>query len=235
MSCDFAHHDGSYVLGALSPVERKEFELHLAGCEECARSVRELAGLPGLLARVDPDVLTSPPVAEPLPETLLPALVAHVRRAQRRRWYVSAGAATAAAVAVAVGALGVTGEFSSDRTPSAVPASPGASLTPAGQVMAPIGHVPLSANLALTGVLWGTRLDLTCSYSGGGEYGTPPVQQTYAMFVHTRDGRVEQVATWRALPGKTMRLAAATATSRQDIASVEVRTASGRPVLKLVA
>src|ERR1700712_2781553 len=150
MSCDFAHHDGSYVLGALSPVERKEFELHLAGCEECARSVRELAGLPGLLARVDPDVLTSPPVAEPLPETLLPALVAHVRQAQRRRWFVSAGAATAAAGGVAVGALGVTGEFNSDRAPSAVPASPGASLTPAGQVMSPIGHVELSANLALT-------------------------------------------------------------------------------------
>ena len=51
--------------------------------------------------------------------------------------------------------------------------------------------------------------------------------------MHTRDGRSEQVATWKSLPGKTMRLAAATATSRADIASVEMRTASGDPVLEL--
>ena len=37
--------------------------------------MRELAGLPGLLARVDPDVLESAPHVEPVPETLLPALV----------------------------------------------------------------------------------------------------------------------------------------------------------------
>jgi hypothetical protein len=51
--------------------------------------------------------------------------------------------------------------------------------------------------------------------------------------VRDRDGKVEQVATWRALPGKTMHLDAATATSREDIASVEVRTADGQPVLQL--
>ena len=37
MSCEFAHQDGAYVLGALSPAERREFEQHLAGCDECAR------------------------------------------------------------------------------------------------------------------------------------------------------------------------------------------------------
>jgi hypothetical protein len=51
--------------------------------------------------------------------------------------------------------------------------------------------------------------------------------------VHTRNGASEQVATWRALPGRTMRLTAATAAGRSDLAWVEVRTADGRPVLKL--
>ena len=51
MSCEFAHHDGAYVLGSLSPADRSAFERHLAGCADCALGVRELAGLPGLLAQ----------------------------------------------------------------------------------------------------------------------------------------------------------------------------------------
>ncbi len=94
-ACEFAHLDGSYVLGALSPAERLEFEHHLAGCEECSRSVRELAGLPGLLARVDGDVLEQPVADEPLPDTLLPALSREVGRSGRRRGLLLAGLAAA--------------------------------------------------------------------------------------------------------------------------------------------
>ncbi len=234
MTCEFAHLDGSYVLGALSPAERQEFEAHLAGCQECARSVRELAGLPGLLAKVDPAVLADPPAPDPLPDTLLPALVQHVRRSQRRRVLITVGAAAAAALVVIAGSLAVEGVRGDDRSPGAAPPGTGIAAPPAGHSMVQVGNVPVSASLALTGVLWGTRIDLTCSYTGGGEYGTPP-SQTYAMFIHTRGGQVLEVATWRALPGKTMRLEAATATSRTDITSVEVRTADGKPVLKLAA
>ena len=48
----------------------------------------------------------------------------------------------------------------------------------------------------------------------------------------TRDGHSEQVGTWTAIDGRTMRLAAATAVPSTDIASVEVRTTSGRRVLE---
>ena len=80
----------------------------------------------------------------------------------------------------------------------------------------------------MTSVAWGTRLELTCSY-GVGRRGVRACRRsaTYAMFVRTREGRVEQVATWRSLPGRTMQLAAATAAARDDIASVEVRTPTG--------
>ena len=60
MTCPFAHDDAAYVLGSLSPGERLDFERHLAGCAECARSVRALAGMPGLLDRVDAAVLEHP-------------------------------------------------------------------------------------------------------------------------------------------------------------------------------
>ena len=235
MSCGFAQDDGSYVLGALSPAERQAFEEHLPGCSDCARSVRELAGLPGLLARIDPDVLDSPPVGDPVPDTLLPSLVRHARRSQRRRTFAMAGAAATAAAAIALGAVAVTGAHDDGNppataTPSATPS------VPASQTMSPVGHAAVRGSLAFTSVLWGTKLDLTCSYSGSKEYGAhPPEARTYVMFIRTRDGNLEQVATWRGLPGKTMRLAAATAANRADITSVEVRTSGGRPVLKLVA
>jgi Putative zinc-finger len=227
MSCDFADRDGSYVLGALSPAERLEFEQHLAGCADCARSVRELAGLPGLLARVDPAVLDEPAPEEPLPETLLPALLQAVRRTRRRRTLVAAGVAAAALTAVVAIPLSLT-RSDDGRTPSAAP--PAA----AGRAMATVGDAPVRATIALTPVAWGTRLDLACTYGEAGErYHHLPPSVTYGLFVRTRDGRTEEVGTWRSLEGRTMRLTAATAAPRQDIASVEVRTAKGRPVLEL--
>lgn len=59
MDCDYAHQDGSYVLGALSTAERNEFEQHLTVCEDCARSVRELTPLTALLARLDAAALNA--------------------------------------------------------------------------------------------------------------------------------------------------------------------------------
>lgn len=52
----FADWDGAYVLGALSTEDRRAFEMHMAACAACRQAVAELAGLPGLLAKVDPQV-----------------------------------------------------------------------------------------------------------------------------------------------------------------------------------
>ena len=73
-TCDLAHFDGAYVLGALAPDERLEFERHLAGCASCSAAVRDLAGLPGLLGQVSADVVEHAPEPEPVPPTLLPTL-----------------------------------------------------------------------------------------------------------------------------------------------------------------
>jgi hypothetical protein len=236
VTCQFAHLDGSYVLGALSPAERQEFEQHLAGCAECAQSVRELAGLPGLLSRVDPRVLESPPAVNPVPDSLLPALVEQVRRTRRHRTFVTATVAAAAAAAVAVGMLGVTGAFDGERTPGSGRTSSSPTAIPTGpdsRAMQPVGSVPVRASLVLESVSWGTRLSLTCTYvTGGGDYEPAPAA-TYVLVVRTRDGRLEHVGTWRAIPGTTTRMSAATAASRADISAVEVRTENGKPVLRL--
>jgi len=228
MRCEHAEQDGAYVLGALSPAERLDFERHLATCEECARSVRELAGLPGLLSRVDVAVLEEPSdaAAPPVPDALLTNLVREVSRTQRRRRFVTAGLAAAAILAIAALA------FSALRNHDAAQ-PPAAAATPA-LVMTPVGDVPVHARLALEPVTWGTKLELACTYAPDAGWSTGPRAPTYSLLVHTRDGRTETVGTWRSVEGRTMHLDAATAAKRADIASVEVRTASGRPILRLV-
>jgi hypothetical protein len=229
MSCELRHSDGAYVLGALSPAERSDFQAHLAGCAECTQAVQELAGLPGVLGRVPADVLESPGEV-PLPDTLLPALLRESRAVRRRRTRVTLAGAAAAAVVVAGGSLGiglVLGD--DDPPPSATPN------VPTGQPMETVGADWMTADLALTSVSWGTRLDLTCSYPPPPDGVSHAEEWSYVMVVRTRDGNVEQVATWRALPGKTMRLAAATAADRDDITSVEIRTSTGEPLLRLDA
>ena len=222
MTCELAKSDAAYVLGALSPAERQEFEQHLPDCPGCARAVQELAGLPGLLGRVDVDLLENPPADDPVPDTLLPRLVREVRRTERRRTRWVFGAAAAAVVAVVAGTVATT---------EVLQGGPPAPRTVAvGRSMATLAPAPMSARLALQSVAWGTRLDLTCTYAPAGRYAAPT---TYTLVVRTRDGGTQQVATWQGLPGRTMRLAAASAASRQDIASVEIRTADGHPLLRL--
>jgi hypothetical protein len=229
MTCEFTQDAGSYVLGALSADDRAAYRSHVTGCPVCTQATLELAGLPGLLARVSQDVLESP--GENVPSgTLLPGLVQEARGIERRRTRRVVGMA-AAVVIMAIGALATVLALDDDAGTIALP-SPGVTAT--AKAMVPVGSEPMSASVALTSVGWGTRLDLTCSYPAT-SYGSDQDDFGYVMFVRTRDGRLEQVASWRAHSGKTMRLTAATAAIRDDITSVEIRTASGEPVLKLVS
>ena len=218
-TCGHEHEDGAYVLGALSPEDRVAFERHLPGCPECAQSVRELAGLPGLLARVPIEILDPEKLPMPVPDTLLPALVRRVRRSQRRRTWVTGGL-VAAAAAIAIGAVGVStlGDDDDARlpartdgrprytpTPTPTPTPTTAPTTAAPVLMTPVGNEPISGWLSLTQVGWGTRLDLECSYADQSHDYQDPTWSTYTMYVHTKDGGTERVASWKAVPGKTMR------------------------------
>lgn len=230
MTCEYADRDGAYVLGSLSGVERLEFERHLGSCQECDRAVRRMAGLPGLLARVDVSVLDGLDgldPTDPVPSTVLPHVHRATRRATRRRLVAVGASAAAVASCLTLGVAVATG-----REPTPAPPAVTQPVAPVSLPMSPVGDVPVRADLALEPVTWGTRLDLACTYRPAA-YERLPRRMTYGLFVRTRDGRLEQVGTWRSLEGRRMRLTAATATSRADIASVEVRTPQGQPVLRL--
>ena len=163
------------------------------------------------------------------PETLLPSLARAVRRARgRRRWAVGA-AAVAASALIAVGAAVLTGPDTASRPPLASPSS-----APTGSAKLALGAVvpsPMRASARLVDMAWGTRIDLTCAYnttrySSAGE-------SSYALFVIDRSGAAQQVATWKALPDREVTLMGATSLARQNIAVVEIRTLSGRALLRL--
>jgi hypothetical protein len=230
-ACPHAHDDAAYVLGALSPADRLEFERHLDTCDECSRSVRSFAGMPGLLDLVDPAVLEDPPADPPVPATLLPALdLAVARRRRRRRAAVVAGLAAAAAAVVA---LAVPAVLDRDDTPVSGPGTSTSSVETLA--MAPLGDVPIEATLGLEPVTWGTRMLLTCTYDKDSVDIELPDEVDYLMYVTAADGRSEQVGSWRSVTGTTMEVPAATSVDRDDIARVEVRTTDGRVVLRLDA
>lgn len=215
----FAHDDAAYVLGALGPAERRAFEEHLSGCAECTRRVSDIAGLPGLLGRLDDSAFVTPQDPPPVPDTLLPGLLREVRGRRRRGLLVVAAAVAAvAAVAVVAAVLGwrVLAPGSDPAPAPSVAAAPVATRT-----MAPVDQQRVTATVSLQQVAWGTRLRVACTYTGGGwaEEGTTP---SYALVVRTRDGSRQQVSTWRAVPGRTTVLDAGTDATPADITAIDV-------------
>ncbi|WP_103354805.1 anti-sigma factor [Amycolatopsis sp. CA-128772] len=206
----FATFDAAYVLGALSPEDRQRFEEHLRTCDRCAASVRELAGLPGLLARVDAPAVP-PELAAPPPD-LLPSVLRRVRRGRRIRLAVtSASAALAVSACVALAVVA-----------SAPPPAP-----PPSVAMTALGEFPVRADARLDAFAWGTQVDMSCSYTGGRSGGE------YLLVAIARDGSETELATWKAVPDNTARIVIGTALKTPDLTALEVRLASGLPLLRL--
>jgi Putative zinc-finger len=101
---------GVYVLGAIGPGERAQVDRHLGACPRCREELAGLAGLPGLLRRVPPDValraLTDAPGDVP-PGPRVDTLVGRVSaiRLRRRLMAAAAGLLTASAAAIGVHVL----------------------------------------------------------------------------------------------------------------------------------
>ena len=207
----------AYVLGALAPEERAAFEAHLPDCAHCIRTVAELAGVPGLLARVSPSDLTDPP---PAPETLLPRLLASVHRRNRRRRLAVVLAAAAAVLAAVLGTVELTGGIGTG--PGGRPAV----------AMHRVADVPLSATVSLTREPGGSVLSMHCHYwgryAGSGTWTTP-----YALVVTGTDGGRHRLATWRVGPDGNASVSASVDVPPQQIALIELTTAAGRTLLRL--
>jgi hypothetical protein len=222
----FAEWDAAYAVGALSSADRREFEEHLVECAECRRAVAELSPTVGLLSRLSPEraqsidaALASGQSAGDAPDSALRADIVALgaRRALRRRrtWWLAA----AAAVVLVVAAI-------------AIPMTLSRAAPTAYFALEAVADVPLEADVSLSSVGWGTRIELDCRYTSD-DADVPAEGWPYALAVVGADGETTSVSTWRALPGTTARISAGTALEVSEIAAVEIRSVtSGRLLMR---
>ncbi|GGU34617.1 anti-sigma factor family protein [Nocardioides albus] len=232
----FADWDASYVLGALSPSDRRAFERHLTGCSVCRDSVAELAGMPGLLgtlSREEAEELLEDTGLETAPPPLA-ALAGAVRRSRLRRRAL----AVAAAVVLLAGGTAIGGLMlgrDGNRQPAADP-SASAAATPSDSAVAnvrtldlrPVGSVDMWAQLVVTPTSWGTKLNWSCHYPPKpgqssperSDYPAEPV--TYDLVLVGRDGSRTVAGSWTWSGGETLGLDASSAVPIADVERVEI-------------
>jgi anti-sigma factor RsiW len=230
----FSDWDAAYVLGALSMDQRREFERHFATCSSCANSVTELAGIPGILSKIDTEaavaLIRDPqdlPSSQHEPDLLQKLARAVGKRRVRSRRRLQISMAAAAAVFILFGVLGGTalhspnvGGGSSAISPSSIEIK-----------MAPIAPIVMTADLRVTKKPWGTRFDWSCSYVGTWSARYSP--NSYDLVITDTSGQKFTIATWRAPGPKAEGLAATTNLPVANIKSVEIRaTGTTAPLVR---
>ncbi|MEU6135883.1 zf-HC2 domain-containing protein [Nocardioides sp. NPDC047086] len=229
----YADWDASYVLGALSPSDRRAFERHLIGCGLCRDAVAELAGMPGLLgalSREEAVELLEEPAAE-VATPPLAELAGAVRRSRRRR----RAFAVAAAVVLLAGGTAIGGLLLGRDGTQQPAAAPSTSATPTGSAGAnvrtvdlrPVGSVDMWAQLVVTPTSWGTKLNWSCHYPpkpgktpASSDYQGEPV--TYDLVLVGRDGSRTVAGSWTWSGGETLGLDASSALPITDVERVEI-------------
>lgn len=212
----FATWDAAYVLGALSPVERREYEEHLADCSSCQSAVSELAGIPGLLAQVPPEdavLLAAAPSVEALDEGPPPDLLARVRgRSARRRLLTGAVVAVAAALVLILAGIGY-----------AVGLLPFGSTEPRRVAFESVRPTALTAVADVVPVEDGTRIEVQCVYAESNEPSPGYGNADYTIHVVDRDGKATELKEWPVKPNRTMTPDGVTPLKVRQIQAVEIR------------
>lgn len=187
---------GVYVLGAIDPAERALVDAHLPTCRECRDELAGLAGIPALLARVNPEEIErigatkdgqGGPVDEQAPPELI-GTVLDLAAARRRRsvWrYLGAAVAAVALAGGVFGGLAVT-------------------RSPAPPVAAEMPFLPGNTSWEMASGT-STTSDAHASISYGAEHwGTIVAAQTWniplgttcELYVVHQDGTKTQVMSW---------------------------------------
>ncbi len=218
---DYSTWDAPYVLGSLTRTERREYEEHLAGCPVCRAAVADLAGLPGLLAIVEPDTalaMIEPPEAAAAevdpPAQLLSRLADAAAKTRRRGRWTAVGAAVAAAAAAVAIAVPVVATITAAEKPSS-------EQVVAERSMQPIKPNPVTASFKVVRADEKTRIVMTCGYW--------PSDQKYwnlDLYVIGTDGSQAKIDQWPAGPGTELTIDRTVDKSPDQIREVQIRLAS---------
>jgi anti-sigma-K factor RskA len=224
MRCEHEYEDGAYVLGALSPAERAAYERHLATCSFCREAVADIAVLPGLLGRLDPEEFAKLLGDTPAQRNRMPDLVTAARstrqrerRQTRRRMLGAALAAACVALVATVGAV-----FWLDRGTAVEPPVPAVAMRPVGAA------VPVSANVSLRSGRWGTKVSMVCRYARTTSHSEA---YTFRLVAFGPDNQKEQVGSWLAAPGAEVEMAGMTRFTGSNLSRLELIRYDGTPLL----
>ena len=183
---------GVYVLGAIDPAERALVDAHLLTCRDCRDELAGLAGLPALLARVNPDEVsricaddTVRTVADGRPPGELIGTVLDLAEARRRRTRWRFLAMAAAVVVIAGGLFGGLSSITTTRTVM-VPLTSGSAHWDTVQTASSITGA--SASVAYSHEAWGEAFEVLVNHI---QVGT-----TCQLWVVHPDGTRTQVAAW---------------------------------------
>jgi hypothetical protein len=183
---------GVYVLGAIDPAERSLVDVHLVTCRDCRDELAGLAGLPALLARVNPDEISRitsddavRTAADDRPPGELIGTVLDLAAARRRRTRWRFAATAAAVVAIAGGLFGGLSSITTTQT-VAIPVSPGG--THWETVEATSAVTGASASVAYSHEMWGDAFEVLVDHI--------PVGTTCQLWVVHPNGARTQVAAW---------------------------------------
>ncbi|HZB47557.1 MAG TPA: zf-HC2 domain-containing protein [Mycobacteriales bacterium] len=220
MTDRFTHDAAPYVLGALAPDDRKAFEEHLTGCAACTAEVHEFAGLPGLLSRLPVDEVLSEPEDDPEPPSVLAPVLSRARAERRARRWRAVLVGTAAAALAAVGSAAVVEAV--DR-PAAEQQTTPLAFTKSEP------DIPASAEATLTDVPGGTRIDMTCRYSGR----IDERQREYVLLAEPKSGRSVELGSWPVLSTDDYRMTVVAPLRRDQISRFVVTNATGKTLLSL--
>lgn len=222
----FADWDAAFILGALSPSDRRRFEAHLQECEICRDAIVDTAPTIGLLARIPPDraaslLEVSPPGEGPDASRRRELIALGVGEAQRRRrirWVGGLSAAAAIVIAIVVVAvLALTPGVRDSRVIA----------------LEPLTDVPVTASVELVDVAWGTRVEMTCRYAEAESAEDAAKSWSYALYLIAADGSTRELSSWMAFPGATARVGAGTALDADEITAIEIRSlGSGRVLMR---
>lgn len=234
MNCQHTVSLGVYLLGALEPAERYDFEAHLATCDKCSRELVRLSPLPGLLNQITPEDFEDelPPTAvepvhpnvvpmpavryepQPVPLPAEPQVIADTPSRLPRR-YAQVAAAAAVVVLLTIG--GIFGWQAIRHQP--------ADDQPAGVTWSATGADGVSGDARLVDHEWGTEIQVTMRE-------LPPGKKCY-LVVFDHYGRYEIAGWWGTDHDPEQEIPASTSIDRSKIERLEFKLDEATTVLTI--
>lgn len=233
MNCPHTVSLGVYLLGALEPAERHEFEAHLATCDQCRRELVRLSPLPGMLNQISPEDFEDerpPTTVEPIHSNVAPlppfryepdlppgspeprAIPDTPRRPTRR--YAQIAAAAAVVVLLTIG--GIFGWQAIRHSP--------AEQAP-GVTWSATGADGVSGDARLVDHEWGTEIQVTMR-------ALPPGKKCY-LVVFDHYGRYEVAGWWGTDHDPEQEIPASTSIDRSKIERLEFKLDEATTVLTI--